>query len=329
MRENHYNRDIPNQDVFIDYIDVSLFEKGSGDGTTTGGGGVTPPVNGRISDSLFLYCPEAQNGLFTATNKYYPCVGSETFFRNVKKAIPPSTHLTPFIANDHLDFTMKDNIKVRKLNFNFRTPAGNTLKQSSKGPTRPFRNFFFTVYISNGMASLKIVKDEQTVFLSPRVKAALNNPFKVNIDERILIDKIKQHLRVQGNKVVGHLKQMLIPSKILYPHAIARNIGTPIIKVDCDLQTNTIITRDGQYAHSLGYINLQRDKIFQAIKDKDEQLTVVFDHETASGTSYRFDIKETSDIKTFNIELKDQEGKRITFANQKLQITAELAISFY
>ena len=121
---------------------------------------------------------------------------------------------------------------------------------------------------------------------------------------------------------------MLIPSKFTSKDTLGHTITADVIKIDCDLKANTIINRDGQYANSLGYINLQRDKIYKAIKDKDEQLTVVFDHETASGTSYKFDIKETSDIKTFSITLLNQDGNLLDFTNKNLQVNAQLAILF-
>ena len=139
----------------------------------------------------------------------------------------------------------------------------------------------------------------------------------MHIDEQLLLAKVKRHLNIQGNKVQGQLRQMLILSKFTSKDLLGHTITADVIKIDCDLKANTIINRDGRYANSLGYVNLQRDEIYQTIKDKDEQLTVVFDNETASGASYKFDIKETSDIRTFTITLLNQDGNIIDFTNKK------------
>ena len=305
--------DIETQASFIDYIDVSNY-LGIGNGIKKGistGEIIKPPVTkGRISDSLYLYCNEGETSLFTANNKYYTCIGSETFLRNKQ--------LSPYIKNDYLEFTLKNNIRVSSLNFKLTTPTGKTLTQYSRGPTKPFRNLFFTIYLSNGMPNVRIAKEEQIVFLTQRQKTTSNNPFTVHIDETLILAKIKRHPNIRGNKVCGQLRQMIIPSKFT----------ADVIKIDCDLKANTIINRDGQYANSLGYINLQRDDTYKAIKENDEQLTVVFDHETASGTSYKFDIKETSDIKTFTITLLNQDHNIIDFTNKILPVSAKLAIIF-
>ena len=125
-----------------------------------------PVTTGRISDSLFLYCNEALQSLFTADNKFNSCVGSETFLHFGPKT---QTHLrmTPYIKNDHLDYALKDDIRASALHFKLTSPTGKTLSQHKDAPILPFRNLFFTIYLSNrGMPSLHMVQSEQIVFLT-------------------------------------------------------------------------------------------------------------------------------------------------------------------
>ena len=81
-------------------------------------------------------------------------------------------------------------------------------------------------------------------------------------------------------------------------------------------------------SNSLGNINIQRDDYYLALKNADERLVVVFDHETTSGTSYKFNISETSDIKSFNLELLNQHHQLIDFTNKIKHMTAQLAFLF-
>ena len=210
-----------------------------------------------------MYCYEARDSLFTAVNKYYPCVGSETFIRLGDTSKSPLT-LSPYIKNDHKDFTLKTDIRTNKLTFKLTSPTGRTLSQAVRAPIRPFRNFFFTLYVSNKkMPSLRLIKDEQIVILSQRLETATNNPFTVHIDETELVARIKQHMNVLGNRVQGQLRQMLIPSKFTSKDFGGRTISADIIKIDCDLKTGTTINRNGQYTISLGYIIFSETKLIR------------------------------------------------------------------
>ena len=324
---------IEHQRAFIDYIDVSQYTS-LGNGAKIGildvgeTKSVIPPTyKGRMSDSLFLYCAESRDSLFTADNKFYPCVASETFLRH-GEITQSHLRLSPYIKNDHIDFTLKNNMRLSNLYFSLTSPTGKVLSQSRSGPIRPFRNLFFTLYLSMNAPAVRLAQSEQIVYLTQRQKSATNNPFTVHIDEPTLIQRIKRHMMIKGNKVQGQLRQMLIPSKFTSLDLNGHTITADIIKIDCDLRAGTLINRNAVYANSLGYVNLQRDEIYKAIKDKDEQLTIVFDRETASGTSYKFDIKETSDIKSFTIDLRNQDGNRINFTNKLHQVNAQLAIIF-
>ena len=185
--------DIETQASFIDYIDVSNY-LGIGNGIKKGistGEAIKPPVTkGRISDSLYLYCNEGETSLFTANNNIHGEI-TQTHSR-----------LSPYIKNDHLDFTLQSNIRASSLSFKLTSPTGKTLTQYKYGATKPFRNLFFTLYLNTGaMTSLRLVQYERIMFLSQRQKGTSNNPFTVLIDEPIILGEIKQHMNIQGNKV--------------------------------------------------------------------------------------------------------------------------------
>ena len=270
-----------------------------------------------INTIYTIYNEYLKRQYYTANRQYVPILGMFVANRVFEKDDKDKTAIKyKSVISEPISSNIADATQISSLDFLIKTVGGRD--RAIETIHLPLKNILLKLNTSLGNTGMESVTSTRSIIISAENTSNANNPTSIDNSDSAFIREIKQHI-ASKKKVFCQLKYVGFPTKI------KPDISMFIISVE-GWTFNEVSYINGEPSRILGFVNLSKIKNFDVLRNDDVLHGVTFNSKNEWGTSSPIPVNDPDDLKSFEIEIRDQDNKIVKFSDGKYPL---FILNFY